>query len=171
MLSIIILEDLYRSEYFFLASLWLIFNSLFSESKVSRPRAVPLSKLLKFFFLRLAIFDEIGQVDSHNSDEGRHHRERSARTVLRQSRLDTCPLDIPGSAVQTYRQKILASTQDRCPRKQRRTDREGRFYRSRRSCTGEHVTHTPAEAPPHASRLMPLAHASHGLQLRALVSF
>ena len=36
---------------------------------------------------------------------------------------------------------------------------------------GEHVTHTPAEAPPHASRLMPLAHASHGLQLRALVSF
>ena len=39
MLSIIILEDLYRSEYFFLASLWLIFKFSFSESKVSRPRA------------------------------------------------------------------------------------------------------------------------------------
>ena len=39
MLSIIILEDLYRSEYFFLASLWLIFKFSFSESKVSRPWA------------------------------------------------------------------------------------------------------------------------------------
>ena len=38
-LSIIILEDLYRSEYFFLASLWLIFHFLFYESKVSRPSA------------------------------------------------------------------------------------------------------------------------------------
>ena len=37
MLPIIILEDLYRSEYFFLASLWLIFKFSFSESKVSRP--------------------------------------------------------------------------------------------------------------------------------------
>ena len=38
MLSIIILEDLYRSEYFFLAALWLIFKFSFSESKVSRHR-------------------------------------------------------------------------------------------------------------------------------------
>ena len=41
MLSIIILEDLYRSEYFFLASLWLIFKFSFSESQVSRPWAGP----------------------------------------------------------------------------------------------------------------------------------
>ena len=39
MLSIIILEDLYWSEYFFLASLWIILKFSFSESKVSRPRA------------------------------------------------------------------------------------------------------------------------------------
>ena len=41
MLSIIILEDLYRSEYFFLASLWLIFKFSFSESKESRPMTGP----------------------------------------------------------------------------------------------------------------------------------
>ena len=41
MLSIIILEDLYRSEYFCLASLWLIFKFPFSESQVSRPWAGP----------------------------------------------------------------------------------------------------------------------------------
>ena len=42
-LSIIILEDLYWSEYFFLASLWLIFNFHILSQKVGRSRAGPLS--------------------------------------------------------------------------------------------------------------------------------